>query len=170
MSTVTSFIAATLAQIEKDRAVKIWFAIESGSRAWGFESTDSDYDIRFIYLSPLREYLTVYPRRDVIENADVVSPDPLLDFSGWDLRKFLGLTSKSNPVCFEWMQSLIVYQEAPIWKRVRELLLPWSPLEQSGYCPISANQVLALNRRIIEGCHEWFVSRTEQADPCWFAR
>lgn len=52
----------------------------------------------------------------------------------------------------------------------RLLLLTWSPLEQSGYCPISAEQVLALNRRTIEGCHEWFVSRAEQTDPRWFAR
>src|SRR5215217_6493971 len=124
MPAVTSFIKPTLAQIEKDRGVKIWFAFESGSRAWGFESTDSDYDVRFIYLSALKEYLTVYPHRDVIENADIASPDPLLDFSGWDFRKFLGLVNKSNPVCFEWMQSLIVYHEAPIWKRVRELVVP----------------------------------------------
>lgn len=125
MSDVTAFIKPTLARIEKERAVKIWFAVESGSRAWGFESTDSDYDVRFIYLSPLKDYLTVYPLRDVIENADIVSPDPLLDFSGWDFRKFLGLVNKSNPVCFEWMQSSIVYQEAPIWKRVRELVVPF---------------------------------------------
>ena len=125
MPSITSHIPPTLAQIEKDRAVKIWFAVESGSRAWGFESTDSDYDVRFIYLSPLKDYLTVYPRRDVIENCDITSPDPLLDFSGWDLRKFLGLVSKSNPVCFEWMQSGIVYKEEPIWKRVRELIVPF---------------------------------------------
>ena len=125
MISVVSHIQPTLAQIEKDRAVKIWFAVESGSRAWGFESTDSDYDVRFIYLSALKDYLTVYPRRDVIENCDITSPDPLLDFSGWDLRKFLGLVSKSNPVCFEWMQSGIIYKEAPIWKRVRELIPPF---------------------------------------------
>jgi predicted nucleotidyltransferase len=125
MPSITSFIQPTLAKIEKDRAVKIWFAVESGSRAWGFESTDSDYDVRFIYLSALKDYLTVYPRRDVIENCDITSPDPLLDFSGWDLRKFLGLVSKSNPVCFEWMQSGIVYKEETIWKRVRELIPPF---------------------------------------------
>jgi uncharacterized protein len=125
MPAITSFIKPTLGQIEQARSVKIWFAVESGSRAWGFESTDSDYDVRFIYLSPLRDYLTVFPRRDVIENADVVSPDPLLDFSGWDLRKFLGLVTKSNPVCFEWMQSPIVYQEAEIWSQVRTLVVPF---------------------------------------------
>jgi uncharacterized protein len=125
MSSALSFVQPTLSQIEAQREVKIWFAVESGSRAWGFESTDSDYDIRFIYLSPLKDYLTVYPRRDVIENADISSPDPILDFSGWDLRKFLGLVSKSNPVCFEWMQSGIVYQEAEIWKRVRQLIVPF---------------------------------------------
>lgn len=125
MPHVTSLIEPTLARIESERDVKIWFAVESGSRAWGFESTDSDYDVRFVYLSALKDYLTVFPRRDVIENADVVPPDRLLDFSGWDLRKFLGLVSKSNPVCFEWMQSRIVYHESGIWRQVRELVVPF---------------------------------------------
>jgi len=125
MSPITALIRPTLARVENERAVRVWFAVESGSRAWGFESTDSDYDVRFIYLSPLRDYLTVFPCRDVIENADIVSPDPLLDFSGWDFRKFLGLVHKSNPVCFEWMQSLIVYHEADVWKRVRQLVVPF---------------------------------------------
>jgi predicted nucleotidyltransferase len=69
--------------------------------------------------------LTVFPRRDVIENADVQSPDPLLDFSGWDLRKFLGLITKSNPVCFEWLQSPLVYKEVANWTQVRELVVPF---------------------------------------------
>ncbi len=125
MTSTTHLINPTLARIERERSVKIWFAVESGSRAWGFESTDSDYDVRFIYLPPVRDYLTVFPRRDVIENDDVVSPDPLLDFSGWDFRKFLGLVNKSNPVCFEWMQSPIIYQEADIWSRVRQLVVPF---------------------------------------------
>lgn len=122
---ITPLIQFTLKRIEAERAVKIWFAVESGSRAWGFESTDSDFDVRFIYHSPLAEHLTVIERRDVIENSDVKSPDPLLDFSGWDLRKFLGLVIKSNPVCFEWLQSNIVYQEDPAWRRVRELVVPF---------------------------------------------
>ncbi len=125
MACTISLINPILQQIESDRAVKIIFAVESGSRAWGFESTDSDYDVRFIYLSALRDYLTVFPRRDVIENSDVKSVDPLLDFSGWDFRKFLGLVTKSNPICFEWMQSTIVYQETELWGRVRELVVPF---------------------------------------------
>lgn len=125
MPAITAHIIPTLEAIQRSRSVQIWFAVESGSRAWGFESTDSDYDIRFIYRSPLADYLTVFPRRDVIENADVESPDPLLDFSGWDLRKFLGLLHKSNPVCFEWLQSAIIYREVPEWRRVRELAKPF---------------------------------------------
>lgn len=105
--------------------MKILFAVESGSRAWGFESTDSDFDVRFIYHSPLSDHLTVVPRRDVIENPDVRPPDPLLDFSGWDLKKFLGLVLKSNPVCFEWMRSGIVYLERPEWQNVRNLIPPF---------------------------------------------
>jgi len=122
---IPQVIQETLDRIEAQRAVQIWFAVESGSRAWGFESTDSDYDVRFIYRAPLKDYLTVFPRRDVIENADVGSPDPLLDFSGWDLRKFLGLVIKSNPVCFEWLQSRIVYLEDGRWHQVREAVRPF---------------------------------------------
>lgn len=121
----TELIHPTLLRIEAERSVKIWFAVESGSRAWGFESTDSDYDVRFIYLSRQSDYLTVFPRRDVIENHDIRSPDPLLDFSGWDFRKFLGLVTKSNPICFEWMQSQIVYKEDKVWSQVRKLIVPF---------------------------------------------
>lgn len=103
-------------------SMKILFACESGSRAWGFESKDSDYDVRFIYMSPLRWYIS---RRDVFENdnAKQLLPDmdPNLDFSGWDLYKFFSLMQKSNPVIFEWLASDTVYKEIPGWKRVRKL-------------------------------------------------
>lgn len=122
---VTDLISPTLQRIETERRVSILFAVESGSRAWGFESTDSDYDVRFIYRSPMADHLAVVARRDVIENHDVKPADPLLDFSGWDLKKFLGLVLKSNPVCFEWMQSGIVYSERPEWGEVRSLVRPF---------------------------------------------
>jgi len=96
-----------LEAIEREHSVRILFAIESGSRAWGFESKDSDYDIRFIYKRERDWYLSILPRRDVIEYPIV----DLMDYSGWDLRKAFFLANKSNPVLFEWLQSPIVYRK-----------------------------------------------------------
>lgn len=124
---MTPVILKTLSEIEAKHSVHIQYAIESGSRAWGFESRDSDYDIRFVYTRRLSEYLTVLPRRDVIENSDIKHPDPeaLLDFAGWDIRKFLGLVSKSNPVAFEWMQSPIAYRAVDAWPEIYRRLCPF---------------------------------------------
>ena len=98
-------VQTKLLQIEQERSVKILYAVESGSRAWGFESTDSDYDIRFIYAHKKNWYLNILPKRDVIEYAIVDD----FDYSGWDLRKTLFLLNKSNPVLFEWLKSTVVY-------------------------------------------------------------
>lgn len=52
-------ILKRLTEIEQLEHVKILYAVESGSRAWGFASTNSDYDIRFIYMHPLEWYLSL---------------------------------------------------------------------------------------------------------------
>ena len=100
-------IVKRIKKIESDFNVEILLAIESGSRAWGFESTDSDYDVRFIYKHELKWYLNVLPKRDVIE----LPIDALDDYSGWDIRKAIFLMNKSNPVLFEWLKSPIVYKK-----------------------------------------------------------
>jgi predicted nucleotidyltransferase len=100
-------VMANLRAIETRHDVTVLFACESGSRGWGFASPDSDYDVRFIYANRLPWYLTVMPRRDVIEVP--ISGD--LDISGWDLRKALGLMRESNPTLLEWLRSPIVYRE-----------------------------------------------------------
>ncbi len=111
-------IAEELKRIEQDENVKILYACESGSRAWGFPSTDSDYDVRFIYIRSQADYLSVFDKRDVIERP--ISND--LDINGWDLKKALKLMSKSNPSLLEWLQSPIVYKEEPsITGNIREL-------------------------------------------------
>lgn len=94
-----------LRQIEAEQDVKILFAIESGSRAWGFPSPDSDYDARFVYARRPDWYLSIMPGRDVIE----LPIDDLLDINGWDIKKALGLLLKPNPVLLEWMNSPIRY-------------------------------------------------------------
>ena len=100
-------IIEQLSTIENQHMVRILYACESGSRAWGFASTDSDWDIRFIYIHPPEWYLSVdlETKRDVIELP--ITDD--LDFSGWDLRKALKLFYKSNPPLIEWLHSPIVY-------------------------------------------------------------
>jgi predicted nucleotidyltransferase len=100
-----SRIDKALLAVEENEGVVILFACESGSRAWGFASTDSDYDVRFIYLRPPPWYLSVAKRRDVIEKP--ITDE--LDLSGWDLPKALGLFKKGNPPLFEWLGSPIVY-------------------------------------------------------------
>ena len=98
-------ILAELNAIRTRENVRILFAIESGSRAWGFPSPDSDYDVRFIYAHPVDWYLSIRPGRDVIE----LPLDDLLDINGWDIKKALGLLLKPNPVLLEWLTSPIRY-------------------------------------------------------------
>jgi uncharacterized protein len=95
--------------VEKRENVRILFACESGSRAWGFPSADSDYDVRFLYLRPVDWYLSIEEKRDVIEYPI----QDQIDLNGWDLRKALGLLRKSNPTLMEWIGSPIIYQERP---------------------------------------------------------
>ena len=96
-----------LAAIGREHAVRILYAVESGSRAWEFASTDSDWDVRFIYVHPVDWCLSVHEQRDVIE----IPIDDELDISGWDLRKSLRLMVKGNPVLYEWLRSPILYLE-----------------------------------------------------------
>jgi uncharacterized protein len=102
---VRAAILERLAQIERDADVRILFAVESGSRAWGFPSPDSDYDVRFVYAHPRDWYLSLMPGRDVIDLP--ISAE--LDIGGWDLRKALNLLLKPNPVLLEWLSSPIRY-------------------------------------------------------------
>lgn len=113
-------IEVELNRIEKEEEVSILWACESGSRAWGFESRDSDYDVRFIYLRRTEEYLRASHLRDVIEKP--MSDD--LDISGWDLPKALGLFRKSNPPLLEWLQSPIVYRRNQDFHRKISALIP----------------------------------------------
>ena len=98
-------IQSELRRIEEQHDIRVLLAVESGSRAWGFASPDSDYDVRFIYANRRDWYLSVFERRDVIE--EMLEGD--LDISGWDLRKTLRLFSKCNLALNEWLGSPIVY-------------------------------------------------------------
>jgi uncharacterized protein len=116
---VRQTILDELAHIEEEEGVCILYACESGSRAWGFASRDSDYDVRYIYLRPREWYLAV----DLEERSDVLER-PIsdeLDISGWDLRKALQLLRKSNPPLLEWLASPIVYRDSSIGADLRLL-------------------------------------------------
>ena len=120
-------IQKKLKEIEKQEHVKIILAIESGSRAWGFESADSDYDVRFIYVREPEMYLRLDPVRDVIE----WQLDEVFDISGWDIKKALQLLYKSNPTLFEWINSPIVYKETREGRELRELSKQYFDVKKS---------------------------------------
>lgn len=118
---IVQAIQSELASLERSEEVVILLAVESGSRAWGFPSVDSDYDVRFIYIHRPEWYLSIdlENRRDVIERPIQEG----LDVSGWDVRKALKLFRKSNPPLLEWLQCQIVYLERfSLAERLRALL------------------------------------------------
>ena len=105
-----------LDKIESAYNVRILYAAESGSRAWGFASPDSDYDVRFIYVRPAEDYIRIDEIRDVIEWKD----DGVLDINGWDLKKAMGQIARGNATLFEWSASPVVYKTTDAWDRVRD--------------------------------------------------
>lgn len=115
--TVETRIQAALTELEQQHQVTILLAIESGSRAWGFASPDSDYDVRFVYAHERDWYLTVFEQRDVIE----LPVDAVLDISGWDIRKALRLLWKCNGSLLEWLSSPIVYRDHPQLTQLKQL-------------------------------------------------
>lgn len=78
-------IRDTFTKLEEENKVTIVFAVESGSRAWGFNADDSDYDIRFVYYrNDIMEYVTCLKKPDTICGF---SDDKKLDWQGWDITK-----------------------------------------------------------------------------------
>ena len=124
---VSNEVQKHLERIEQEHDVTIIHAIESGSRAWGFPSPDSDYDVRFIYAHPKDWYLQLTEERDVIE----LPINDELDIAGWDLRKAFNLANKGNAVIQEWMISPIVYKQSDDYSPLFELL-------SKAFNPISA--------------------------------
>ncbi len=130
-------IIAGLREIEQQHDCRVLFAAESGSRAWGFPSPDSDYDVRFFYVHPLQWYLRLDEPKDTLEwfNGD-------LDYSGWDLRKAFRLFAACNPSMNEQLGSPIVYESnGDFSQRIRELIpLYFNPIKAvHHYLGIAAN-------------------------------
>lgn len=126
-------IQEQLRRIEEAENIKILLAVESGSRAWGFASPDSDYDVRFIYIRRLEDYLRLDAIRDVIE----LPINDVLDINGWDLQKTLRLLHKSNPTLFEWFSSPIVYQKTEFADKFRDLMMYYFSSKKTLYHYVS---------------------------------
>ncbi|MFV0372813.1 DNA polymerase beta superfamily protein [Microbacterium sp.] len=109
---VVAEIDRRLRAVEDDHQVRIPWAIESGSRAWGFPSPDSDYDCRFLFVRRRDHYVTLWPRRDVIETP----LDKVFDVNGWDLAKTVRLIAKGNATAIEWLRSPIIYTGDPVFR------------------------------------------------------
>lgn len=122
-------IQEKLDEIERTENVEILLCVESGSRAWGFESPDSDYDVRFIYVRKKDFYLKLEKTRDVIE----WQLDDVFDINGWDIQKTLRLLYKSNPTVFEWSNSPIVYRVSDKWDSFKLLLNDYFDVKKGLY-------------------------------------
>ena len=122
MKEIEDKIKDKLYEIEQKENVTILFAVEAGSRAWGFESPDSDYDVRFVYKrNNINDYLRLEGIRDVIE----YELNDVYDICGWDLDKTLRLLHSSNPVIFEWVNSPIVYKQTAFLDEFKEFIKPY---------------------------------------------
>lgn len=135
-------ILKKLAGIEFDKQVKILYACESGSRAWGFASPDSDFDVRFIYIHQPDYYLSIDDGSDVIE----LPVNEVLDISGWDIRKALKLFRKSNPPLMEWLQSPIIYQKNDAFFDKIKTLAPDYYIPRNGF-----NHYLNMTQNTFDG-------------------
>ena len=98
-------ILESLSSLEQQHNINILYAVESGSRAWGFESQNSDYDVRYIYIHKPDWYLSIDDKKD---SREIILPNDI-DLAGWEIRKALRLFRKSNPPLLEWLNSDIIY-------------------------------------------------------------
>ncbi|MCJ7935232.1 MAG: nucleotidyltransferase domain-containing protein [Chryseobacterium sp.] len=140
---MTPKILEKIKEVENEKGVKVLLAVESGSRAWGFASPDSDYDIRFIYRHEKDWYLSPWDKDETIE---FMTEDDL-DGSGWDLRKTFHLLLKSNAALLSWFYSPIVYKENA---KFTEL---FRPLADACFSPIAVSyHYLSMSKKYLEAC------------------
>ena len=128
-ASIVKLIKEKLKEIEEKENVRILHAVESGSRAWGVASPDSDYDVRFIYVRPLEHYLKLENKKDFID----WELNEVLDINGWDLSKALQHFHKSNATLFEWANSPVVYYTTKEWEQIKDEVAPYFSCKTSIY-------------------------------------
>ncbi len=111
---VEELVLLKIREIEEKEHIIVLHVIESGSRAWGFASPDSDYDVRFIYMRDQDFYLSLRNTKDYID----WELNEVLDINGWDLKKALQHFHKSSATLFEWSNSPVVYYTTDVWKKI----------------------------------------------------
>ncbi len=133
-------IQQKLLELERLENIKILYACESGSRAWGFASQDSDFDVRFIYTRNVDHYLSITDSTDVLG----LPVNEVLDIGGWDIKKALKLFLKSNAPLYEWLQSPIIYsQDVAFVTELKSLMLEYfSPKSAANHYLSMANNTL----------------------------
>lgn len=139
-------ICTKLDIIETEHRIRIPFAVESGSRAWGFASADSDYDCRFIYVRPKDDYLALFPPKDTLDYP----PDKIFDLSGWDVRKVIVHLVKSNAVMLEWLRSGHIYRKndqfaAELWSLGQSFFHPTAVTWH--YLSLAANKLREIKEK-----------------------
>ncbi len=168
-------IRLLLEDLERRYKITIIHAVESGSRAWGFPSRDSDYDIRFIYAHPWHHYLTAFEKKDQMQLASYGD----LDGAGWDIAKCLRLLYRGNAALYEWLGSPIVYHTRPEIQHLREHARQIFNPAPAFYHYLSLAKKKLLDERVerhpktfLYGlrsllCAAWIVDKSEPA-PVWF--
>ncbi len=124
---VEELVLMKIREIEEKENIKVLHVIESGSRAWGFASPDSDYDVRFIYVRKKEFYLSLRENKDFID----WELNDVLDINGWDLKKALQHFHKSNATLFEWSNSPVVYYTTDTWKKIYDSVAYYKALVES---------------------------------------
>jgi len=128
-TSIENLVKGKLKEIEEKENVRILHAVESGSRAWGVASPDSDYDVRFIYARSLGNYLKLENKKDFID----WELNEVLDINGWDLAKTLKHFHKSNATLFEWANSPVVYYTTKEWAQIKNKVEPYFSCKASMY-------------------------------------
>ena len=134
MESLENLIVQKLAELEQSHNFKILYACESGSRAWGFPSPNSDYDVRFIYVHDLDWHLSLFDKKDTLDLP--ISNE--LDIGGWEIKKTLSLLRRSNAPLLEWIQSPIVYHDnaqflKAIWRLSQDFFSPIAVVKLKKY-------------------------------------
>ena len=95
-------IMTLLHDLERQHNIRILMAVNYGSRCFGYSSSESDWDVRFIYVHQPEWYFSIAKTEDVIE---MMIAEDHLDIEGYDLKKALNLLARTNPIESDWLHA-----------------------------------------------------------------